>query len=234
MESKFLRNSNMPKFAVVTGCSYGLGLDIADRLIDEGYFVCGLSRTKPPMKLFSAPDTFLWMDCDISKASDVKIAFEKISRPIDVLVNNAGVYQWGLFKNEFSFEEIDRIIDTNVKGTMYVTKEALKLMNKKSDIFFINSVAGLAEKEWEAVYSASKHAITAFAGALGAELHTQMDDIRVTSIHPGGMKTPLQNEHPDKNKFLDTKEVTDTIVHVLNSKATYKTIKLFSNIEWHQ
>jgi NAD(P)-dependent dehydrogenase (short-subunit alcohol dehydrogenase family) len=150
-----------------------------------------------------------------------------------VLVNNAGVYDWGLFKDEFSFEVIDKIIDLNVKGTMYVTKEALKLLNKGSDIFFINSVAGLNEMEWEAVYSASKHAITAFAGALGAELNTQMDEIRVTSIHPGGIKTPMQEKHPSKDKFLETKEITNTIVYVLNSKARYKTIKLFSEIEWH-
>jgi short-subunit dehydrogenase len=87
--------------------------------------------------------------------------------------------------------------------------------------------------EWEAVYSASKHAITAFAGALGAELNTQMDEIRVTSIHPGGIKTSMQEKHPSKDKFLETKEITNTIVHVLNSKARYKTIKLFSDIEWH-
>ena len=223
----------MRKVAVITGCSYGLGHDIADRLIDEGYFVYGLSRTKPPVKLFAAPDTFQWIECDITKSKQVEDAFKRIGTYIDVLVNNAGVYEWGLFKDEFSFESIDKIIDLNVKGTMYVTKEALKLLNKGSDIFFINSVAGLAEMEWEAVYSASKHAITAFAGALGAELYTQMDEIRVTSIHPGGIKTPMQDKHPSKDKMLDTKEITNTIIHVLNSKATYKTIKLFSEFEWH-
>ena len=223
----------MRKVAVVTGCSYGLGHDIADRLIDEGYFLYGLSRTKPPVKLFSAPDTFQWIECDISKSDQVEDAFKRIGTYIDVLVNNAGVYEWGLFKSYFTIEKIDRIIDLNVKGTIYVTKEALKLMNKGSDIIFINSVAGLNEMEWEAVYSASKHAITAFAGALGAELNTQMDEIRVTSIHPGGIKTSMQEKHPSKDKFLETKEITNTIVHVLNSKARYKTIKLFSDIEWH-
>lgn len=223
----------MRKVAVVTGCSYGLGLEIADRLINEGYFVYGLSRTKPSIKLFAAPDTFQWVECDISKSDQVAAAFERIGTYIDVLVNNAGVYEWGLFKSYFTFEKIDKIIDLNVKGTMYVTKEALKLMNKGSDIFFINSVAGLNEMEWEAVYSASKHAITAFAGALGAELNTQMNEIRVTSIHPGGIKTPMQEKHPSKDKLLETKEITDTIVHVLNSKAVYKTIKLFSEFEWH-
>ena len=223
----------MRKVAVVTGCSYGLGYDIADRLIDEGYFVYGLSRTKPSINLFAFPDTFQWIECDITKSKQVEEAFKRIGTHIDVLVNNAGVYEWGLFRDDFSFESIDRIIDLNVKGTMYVTKEAYKLMNKHSDIFFINSVAGLAEMEWEAVYSASKHAITAFAGALGAELHTQMDEIRVTSIHPGGIKTSMQDKHPSKDEMLDTKEIIDTLIHVLKSKATYKTIKLFSDFEWH-
>jgi len=224
----------MRKVAVVTGCSYGLGYEIADKLIDEGYFVYGLSRTQPDTKLYSYPDTFEWIECDISKSQEVKKAFEKIGTYIDVLVNNAGVYEWGLFKSYFTIDKIDKIIDLNVKGTMYVTKEALEFMKKGSDIFFINSVAGLAEMEWEAVYSASKHAITTFAGALGSEFHTQKNEIRVTSIHPGGIKTPMQNKHPTKDKLLETKEITDTIMHVLNSKATYKTIKLFSESEWHQ
>jgi len=223
----------MRKVAVVTGCSYGLGYDIADRLINEGYFVYGLSRSEPSPNLSAYPDTFQWIECDISKSNQVEFAFERISTYIDVLVNNAGVYEWGVFKHDSTPYMIDRMIDTNVKGTMYVTHQALKTMNKKSDIFFINSVAGLAEMELEAVYSASKHAITAFAGALGAELNTQMDEIRVTSIHPGGIKTPMQAKHPSKDKMMDTKEVTNTIVHVLNSKAVYKTIKLFSDFEWH-
>jgi len=224
----------MRKVAVVTGCSYGLGHDISNRLIDEGYFVYGLSRSQPPVDLFAYPDTFRWIECDIKCAEEVNIAFREIGTYIDVLVNNAGIYNWGLFKTDCTVKMIDDIIDLNVKGTMYVTREALKFMKEGSDIIFINSVAGLAEMEWEAVYSASKHAITAFAGALGAELHTQMDKIRVTSIHPGGMNTPMQYKHPNKNKLLNPKEVTDTVVHVLNSKATYKTIKLFSDFEWHQ
>ena len=155
----------MRKVAVVTGCSYGLGLEIADRLIDEGYFVYGISRSQPPQKLYSYPDTFQWVECDISNADEVKVAFKHISTHIDLLVNNAGVFEYGSF-NLFTTKKIDKIIDVNVKGTMYVTNSALDFMNNDSNIFFINSVAGLYEIDNEAVYSASKHAITAFAGIL--------------------------------------------------------------------
>jgi NAD(P)-dependent dehydrogenase (short-subunit alcohol dehydrogenase family) len=224
----------MRKVAVVTGCSYGLGHEICNRLIDEGYFVYGLSRSEPPMDLSSYPDTFEWVECDISNAKSVEIAFRNIGTYIDVLVNNAGVYEWGVFKHDSTPYMIDRMIDTNVKGTMYVTHQALKTMKEKSDIFFINSVAGLSEIQFEAVYSASKHAITAFAGILGQELNNQLEKIRVTSIHPGGMNTPMQKEHSYKDKFMDPKEVVDMMIHVLKAKSRYKTIKMFPESEWHE
>ena len=221
----------MRKVAVVTGCSYGLGLEIADRLIDEGYFVYGLSRSKPPQKLYSYPDTFMWCECDITKSDEVMVAFKHISTYIDVLVNNAGVFEYGSF-NQFTTKKIDRIIDVNVKGTMYVTNAALDFMNEGSNIFFINSVAGLYEIDNEAVYSASKHAITAFAGILGKELRDRR--IKVTSIHPGGLDTPMQMSNPLKKDLLNPKEIAELIVNTVKSKAVYKTIKVFPESEWHQ
>ena len=115
---------------------------------------------------------------------------------------------------------------------MYVTNAALDFMNEGSNIFFINSVAGLYEIDNEAVYSASKHAITAFAGILGKELRGRK--IKVTSIHPGGMETPMQMSNPNKKTLLDTKEISNIVVNTINSKAVYKTIKVFPESEWHQ
>ena len=115
---------------------------------------------------------------------------------------------------------------------MYVTNAALNLMNDESKIIFINSVAGLYEIDNEAVYSASKHAITAFAGILGKELRGRK--IKVTSIHPGGMETPMQMSNPNKKTLLDTKEISNIVVNTINSKAVYKTIKVFPESEWHQ
>lgn len=221
----------MRKVAVVTGCSYGLGLEIADRLIDEGYFVCGLSRSQPPLKLFSAPDTFQWIECDVSNAEEVRLAFDKMGVFIDVLVNNAGVFEYGEFCTQ-SMKTIDKIIDVNVKGAMYVSKAAQKYIVRGGNIFFINSVAGLYEIKNEAIYAASKHALTAFAGILGEEVRD--DGIKVTSIHPGGIDTPMQRNNPIKKELLHPSEISNLIVNVIKSKATYKTIKLFPNSEWHQ
>lgn len=221
----------MRKVAVVTGCSYGLGFEIADRLIDEGYFVYGLSRSEPPQKLYSYPDTFQWVECDISNFEEVKGAFDKIGAFIDVLVNNTGVFEYGEFSTA-NVKTIDRIIDVNVKGTMYVTKAALKYISRGSNIFFINSVAGLYEIKNESIYAASKHALTAFAGILGEELRN--DEIKVTSIHPGGLDTPMQKTNSFRKNLIDPKEISNLVVNVINSKAVYKTVKLFPESEWHQ
>jgi NADP-dependent 3-hydroxy acid dehydrogenase YdfG len=111
-------------------------------------------------------------------------------------------------------------------------------MNTNSRIIFINSVAGLAELENQALYCASKWAITGFAGVLGKELRPRK--IKVTSIHPGGINTSLWNEgnpYPvgDVTKALQTSDIVDAINYILSCPdyVEIKTLKLFPDIEWH-
>jgi NAD(P)-dependent dehydrogenase (short-subunit alcohol dehydrogenase family) len=121
---------------------------------------------------------------------------------------------------------------------MYVTKLALELMPNDSKIVFINSVAGLEELENQSIYCASKYGLTAFAGVLGKELKPR--NIKVSSIHPGGINTPLWNIHNpypagDVNNSMDPKSIVDMIDHIVSSKydIDYKTVKMFPSIEWH-
>lgn len=224
----------MTKIAVVTGASYGLGADISAQLISDDYYVYGISRTTPHNTQLTSSKNFTWIECDISNYQLIPAIFSKIGQNIDVLINNAGVFD----TNEFKYQDyriIDNIIDVNVKGTMYITNEALKWMQSNSRIFFINSVSGLSEIENEAIYGASKHALTAFAGILGKEL--QKRKISITSIHPGGIETPMQssNSNNQQNKFLKPAEISSLISFICKTKnVEYKTIKLFPNTEWHQ
>lgn len=224
----------MRKNAVITGASYGLGAEIATQLISDDYHVYGISRTKPASHLMLFPEHFTWIECDISSSSEVKAAFAKINQYTDVLVNNAGVFEMGPFAAQNS-DTVDKIIDVNLKGSMYVTNEALKWMPSGSRIFFINSVSGLYEIENEAIYGASKHALTAFAGTLGKELQSR--GIHVTSIHPGSIETPMQSTNPNNtpDKFLKPSQISSLIAFICKSKnVEYKTIKLFPSTEWHQ
>jgi len=223
------------KTILITGTTSGVGAKIAYDYIEKGWNVIGLARGK---SLFNYPN-YKHYQVDISNLDMVYKAFEQIAdTKIDILVNNAAIFTMKSF-SQTSFDEIGDMVDINLKGAMYVTKFALKNMEQGSRIFFINSVAGLEELENQSVYCASKHGLTGFAGVLGQELRQR--GIKVTSIHPGGIDTPLWNEeipYPcgDVSKAISPIELVKVIDFVYNSKFNieYKTIKMFPDTEWHQ
>ena len=224
------------KTILITGTSSGVGATIAYDYIQKGWNVIGFARSE---SLFNYPN-YKHYQVDISKIyTSLSDTFDQIGdTKIDILVNNAAVFKMKPF-SETSIEEIYDMIDINLKGAMYVTKFALENMEKGSRIFFINSVAGLEELENQSVYCASKHGLTGFAGVLGKEL--QPRGIKVTSIHPGGINTPLWNKdipYPcgDVNQAISPIELVKVIDFVYNSKFNieYKTIKMFRDTEWHQ
>jgi len=223
------------KTILITGTSSGVGATIAYDYIQKGWNVIGFARSE---SLFNYPN-YKHYQVDISNLDMVYKAFEQINdTKIDILVNNAAIFTMKSF-SQTSFDEISDMVDINLKGAMYVTKFALKNMEQGSRIFFINSVAGLEELENQSVYCASKHGLTGFAGVLGQELRQR--GIKVTSIHPGGIDTPLWNEeipYPcgDVSKAISPIELVKVIDFVYNSKFNieYKTIKMFPDTEWHQ
>jgi short-subunit dehydrogenase len=223
------------KTILITGTTSGVGATIAYDYIEKGWNVIGLSRSE---SLFNYSN-YKHYQVDISNLDMVYKAFEQINdTKIDILVNNAAIFTMKSF-SQTSLDEIGDMIDINLKGAMYVTKFALKNMEQGSRIFFINSVAGLEELENQSIYCASKHGLTGFAGVLGQELRQR--GIKVTSIHPGGIDTPLWNEeipYPcgDVSKAISPIELVKVIDFVYNSKFNieYKTIKMFPDTEWHQ
>ena len=223
------------KTILITGTTTGVGATIAYDYLEKGWNVIGLSRSESK---FNYPN-YKHYQVDISNLDMVYKAFEQISdTKIDILVNNAAIFTMKSF-SQTSFDEISDMVDINLKGAMYVTKFALKNMEQGSRIFFINSVAGLEELENQSVYCASKHGLTGFAGVLGQELRQR--GIKVTSIHPGGIDTPLWNEeipYPcgDVSKAISPIELVKVIDFVYNSQFNieYKTIKMFPDTEWHK
>jgi len=223
------------KTILITGTTSGVGATIAYDYIEKGWNVIGFARSE---SLFNYSN-YKHYQVDISNLDMVYKAFEQIAdTKIDILVNNAAIFTMKSF-SQTSFDEIGDMVDINLKGAMYVTKFALKNMEQGSRIFFINSVAGLEELENQSVYCASKHGLTGFAGVLGQELRQR--GIKVTSIHPGGIDTPLWNEeipYPcgDVSKAISPIELVKVIDFVYNSKFNieYKTIKMFPDTEWHQ
>jgi len=223
----------MSKTIVITGTTSGVGATLAHFYLERGWKVVGLARGE---SLFQY-ENYEHHQVDISNPFLLEVVFNQIDN-IDILVNNAAMFHMKSFV-ETSVQNIHDMIDINLKGSMYVTKFALPKMKSGSRIFFINSVAGLEELENQSVYCSSKHGLTGFAGVLGEELRGR--GIKVTSIHPGGIDTPLWNKdnpYPCGNvsEAIAPIEIAKLIDFIYNSKSNieYKTVKLFPDTEWHK
>jgi NAD(P)-dependent dehydrogenase (short-subunit alcohol dehydrogenase family) len=223
------------KTVLITGSSRGLGKIIVDLFLKNGWRVIGFSRSA-----VDNSENYMHTMVDISNISQVHSTFEMFRRTetkIDVLINNSAAFHMGDFI-DMDYLDISQVIDTNVKGTMYVTNQALTVMGEGSKIVFVNSVAGLRDIQHQSVYCASKAALKSFAGVLGQELRQKK--IKVSSIHPGGINTTLWN---DRNPYpcgqatdaLDPQSVANMIYHVSSdtTNTEYKTVTMFPEVEWH-
>ena len=133
-------------------------------------------------------------------------------------------------------KEIDDILDTNLKGTIYCTLEAIKKMNK-GRIINISSVSGTHGIKNQAVYSSSKYGVIGFAESLAQELKEK--GILISTICPGGINTPLWNEsnpYPGNiEDLITTDDIFNTLNYIINlpDNVIVKTITMFPNCEWH-
>lgn len=222
------------KTVLITGTSRGLGLVLAKHYLQNGWYVIGLGREKPHLT------NYAHYTVDISNKQQVLDAVQVIKRmfnQIDVVVHNAAAFD----KNDFistDINNIDKVIDVNVKGTMYVTHAVLPAMSRGSKIIFVNSVAGLREIQHQSIYCASKAALKSFAGILGQELRES--GIKVSTIHPGGINTTLWNDNNpypcgNASDALDPQTVANMIYLISSDQSSteYKSITMFPEVEWH-
>jgi NAD(P)-dependent dehydrogenase (short-subunit alcohol dehydrogenase family) len=186
------------KVALVTGGGAGIGRAAAHRLGAEGASVAIVDRDPA-----GADDTARSVTASgtraVAIAADITIP-EQVEEAIatvvaefgglDVLVNNAGVIRYGTVP-EFTIEDWDLVIDTNVKGTFLTIKHAVPLMRARGGGAIVNtaSAQAYASQEMVAAYSASKGAILAMTRTLALD-HAR-DGIRVNCICPGSVETPM-------------------------------------------
>lgn len=165
---------------------------------------------------------------DVQNQDDVFDAIKNLPaewKKIDVLINNAGLALGRDFFEEGSLEDWNTMIDTNVKGLLYVSKAVLPLMveNKKGHIVNIGSVAGLEVYEKGNVYCASKFAVEAISKGMRIDLLRH--HIKVTAIHPGAAETEfslvrLKGNEAEAEKIyngykpLDAEDVADSVFYV--------------------
>ncbi len=187
--------------AIVTGGSRGIGFAIAREFAINGINLLITARNVERLEnacreLSKYGVDVIYVACDIRDRECckkiVKSCLDHYGR-IDILVNNAGTAVRKYF-HDMNFEEIDEIIDTNVKGLMYLTLEVVKIMIKqrRGIIINISSGAGKSGIPQLSVYSASKAAVNIFTEALARELSRY--GIRVYAVCPGGTDTELHRK----------------------------------------
>jgi NAD(P)-dependent dehydrogenase (short-subunit alcohol dehydrogenase family) len=178
---------------LVTGASHGIGFAVALAFARCGATLAILSATADILAAAERIRDLTGADvtgqvCDIADRKAVRSAVGSLGR-IDVLVNNAGLELMTPMTEAGSVveETFARIIDINVVGTYYVTREALPLMAAGSSIVITSSVWGKSAAAEFAAYVASKHANIGFMRVLAKELGPR--GIRVNAVCPGWVKT---------------------------------------------
>ncbi len=188
------------RVVLVTGGSSGIGYATAKAFLLEGAKVAITGRNAARLERAEAElareGTVLAVRGDVSRASDAKRMVSETARrlgPIDVLVNNAGIY---LSKpvEAFSEREYDEIMDVNMKGTFLCTKYAIAGMirRKRGAIVNVSSDSGLQGAAGSSVYCASKGAMVLFTKAVALD-HAR-DHVRVNVVCPGEVKTPMMEK----------------------------------------
>jgi len=186
------------KKAIITGGSRGLGKATAIAFAKEGIDIAITGRNEKILKETVAElETFginaMYSAFDVSNYEEVKIGILHIINTfgsVDILVNNAGTAAFGSF-NEMDVNQWSNIIQTNLMGMYYVTKEVLPyLLNQnEGDIINVSSTAGLNGNANTSAYSASKFAVIGMSESLMKEV--RKNNIRVCTLTPSTIATDM-------------------------------------------
>ena len=188
----------MNKIALVTGATSGFGKAIAEKFAANNYDLIITGRRKDRLDELASKlrkehsIDVLSLNFDVQVKAEVFKNLEQLpSRwtSIDVLVNNAGLALGRDYFEEASLDDWETMIDTNLKGLLYVSKAVLPFMikHKKGHILNIGSIAAKEVYEKGNVYCATKHAVESISQAMRVDLLRH--GIKVTAIHPGAAET---------------------------------------------
>ena len=192
-------------FAIVTGASSGIGLELAAICAQEGFNLL-VAADRPEIQEAAARFRGLGADvtaveADLATTDGVDRLWSGIAgRPIDALVANAGHGLGRAFLDQ-DFADIRHVIDTNVTGTVYLVQLVGRAMRSRRQgrILLTGSIAGFMPGTYQAVYNGTKAFVDSFSFALRAELKDS--GVTVTCLMPGATETDFF----ERADMLDTK-----------------------------
>ncbi len=195
----------MTKIALVTGATAGIGEAIAKMLAEENYQLILTGRRKDRLEMLastlSVPTHILNFDVrNRQEVLDAIASLPEAWQKIDVLVNNAGLAAGLSSFEEGDMDNWDRMVDTNVKGLLYMSRTVVPLMiqHKTGHIINISSIAGKEVYALGNVYCATKHAVDALNRSMRIDLSKY--PIKVSAINPGAVETEFSIVRFDGDK----------------------------------
>jgi len=215
-----------PRTAIVTGASSGIGLGITQALLERGYQVVANSRTISKSKDLKPSVELVLVDGDIGKKETaIKVADAAVKRfgRIDLLVNNAGIYLPKPFL-EYTPEDFETMIGTNVAGYFFVTQQAVAQMRQQKSGHIVSISTVLTDQPLAGAPISlpviTKSTIPAFSRALAMEFVA--DGIRVNTISPGVVDTPMHanDDHETLSKLhpiprlVQVSELVDALLYL--------------------
>lgn len=227
------------KSVVITGATSGIGLATARLLAQNGYKLILTGRRNERLDSLSEElkneyDAEVITLCfDVRNSSETKQAIKSIPQgflPVDILINNAGLAVGLNTLQDGVEEDWERMIDTNIKGLLYMTRQISPMMieNKSGHIINISSIAGKETYPMGNVYCATKHAVQSLTKAMRMEMLPY--GIKVSSVAPGAVNTEFstvrfkgdkdQADHVYKGFTpLSAEDIADTIWFVVTRPA---------------
>ena len=190
------------KTALVTGGGSGIGAEIARTLAENGCRVAITGRRESRLQevVDSSPQEIIFRASDVGNREDVAALFSWVRKElgtVDILVNSAGINIAKRSMADLDPADWDKLLQINATGAYNCIREALPQMREKLDgvIVNISSVAGIRAGLLGGVaYNASKFAMSALSLTVGEE--ESQNGIRLTSIYPGEVETPILDERP--------------------------------------
>lgn len=212
------------KVVVITGASKGIGKATAFTFAAAGAKVVLAARTRETLEQVAVElrengAEALAVPTDVTNVDAVKRLIQRTLgtyQHVDILINNAGIGHFGPIV-DFEPDDWDAVLNSNLKAVYLCAKYALPSMLERGSGQIINvlSIAAKVAFEASSAYCAAKAGALALTKVLASEVRQQ--NIRVTAVLPGSVRTPFWDdapEHPDFEQMLAPEHVADTIVSV--------------------
>ncbi len=196
------------KTAIITGTSGGIGAGLVEGFLREGYNVVATSRDAT--RKLTASGSLILLDGDIGKQQTAADAVEAAINnfgTIDVLVNNAGIFLTKPF-TDFTTEDFEALVSTNLLGFFYITQLTVKKMLKQKSGCVVSITAALADRPIAGVNGSvsmiAKGGLNSATQNLAIEYEN--DGIRFNAVAPGEVDTPMHRNDPNDSTVRSARE----------------------------